>query len=269
MQNKTAFITGAGSGIGRALAIQLAQRQVEVIICDIKPNTLAETQEMIAKIGGKVTSYRLDVSDKVAFFALAEKVIETHKTIDIVINNAGVALAPTTLEKTKLTDFEWIMGINFWGVVYGTQAFLPHLHTRPEAWIINISSVFGLAGIDKQTPYCSAKFAVRGFTEALRMELLGTNITPIVVHPGGIDTNIVRDSRGEDAAQIAKVAANFAKNAAKTTADAAAATIIKGILRKKKKVLIGTDAWVMDRFVRLLPVLYSNIFSFFVKKMGI
>ncbi len=269
LQNKKVFITGAGSGIGRALALAFAKLQAEVIICDIKPYTLAETQAMIAQIGGKSSAYLLDVSDKNAFFSLAKRVIATHQGIDIVINNAGVALAAALTEDTKLPDFEWIMGINFWGVVYGTQAFLPHLHTRPEAWIVNISSVFGLAGIAKQSPYCAAKFAVRGFTESLRMELLGTNITPIVVHPGGIDTNIVRESRGEDAAEIARVAANFAKHSAKTSADEAAKVIIKGILRKKRRILIGADAWVMDRFVRFFPVFYSKVFSFFVKKMGI
>lgn len=269
MKDKKALITGAGSGIGRALAIQLAKMQVEVIICDIKPHTLEETHAIILQSGGKSTQYVLDVSDKKAFYNFAEQVISTHKTIDIVINNAGVALIPLPLEKTNLTDFEWIMGINFWGVVYGTQAFLPHLYTRPEAWIVNISSVFGLAGIDKQSPYCSAKFAVRGFTESLRMELLGTNITPIIVHPGGIDTHIVRDSRGEDDEEIARVAANFAKHAARTTADEAAAIIIKGIIRKKKKILIGVDAWAMDRFVRWFPVFYSRIFSIFVKKFEI
>lgn len=269
MKNKKVVITGAGSGIGRALAIQFAQMQAEVIICDVKPHTLAETQEMIQQMGGKAHSYLLNVSDKTAVFDFAQKVIQAHQSIDIVINNAGVALATAKVDEVKLVDFEWIMGINFWGVVYGTQAFLPHLRTRPEAWIVNISSVFGLAGIEGQSPYCSTKFAVRGFTESLRMELLDSNITPIVVHPGGIDTNIVRDSRGDDAEAIAKLAANFAQNAAKTTAEQAAATIIKGILRKKKKILIGTDAWVMDRFVRFLPVLYSKIFAFFVRKMGI
>lgn len=269
MQNlhgKTAFITGASSGIGRALAIQLAGKGVKVLICDVREELLQETQRIIQDNGGKSFAYTLDVSQKEAFYTLSKRLIEEHKSIDIVINNAGVSLGTYPLDEVTIDNFEWLMGINFWGVVYGSQSFLPHLKSRPIAWIVNISSVFGLAGIAGQTPYCASKFAVRGFTEALRMELLGTNIIPVTVHPGGIKTNIVRFGRNKDEKENEKLAQNFDKNA-RTTPEQAAATIIKGIESQKRKILIGTDALFFNFITRLLPVAYSRILGYIMKKV--
>lgn len=262
IQNKVAVVTGAGSGIGRALAKQLAKKGATVIINDFNEETLAETAQMIQKKGNKCSSYPFDVSNRAAVYNFAENVLSEHGPVDIVINNAGVALGRYSVLEVDYEDFEWVMGINFWGVVYGTKAFLPHLLKRPAASIVNISSVFGLAGIAEQAPYCSTKFAVRGFTESLRMELLEyPNITVTSVHPGGIKTNIVLNGRAQDEATKEKTNKIFQKKLTRTTASAAAKKIIKGITKNKSRVLIGPDATIMDRIIRLFPVRYTKLFA--------
>lgn len=256
LQGKKVIVTGAGSGIGRALAQRLADEGATLILNDYKAETLAET---VAKIDGNAEQYVFDVADLKAWETFKTSVIQQHGHVDIVINNAGVALGELSVVDTTLEQMEWLMGINFWGVVYGTRCFLSTLLERPEASVVNISSVFGLAGIAHQSTYCSSKFAVRGFTESLRMEMLDTNLCVTTVHPGGIQTNIVRNARDPQEARKEETIKNFEKLAI-TSADKAAQTIIKGIKKKKQRVLIGKDAYALDRTVRWFPVRYSRLF---------
>ncbi len=269
ISGKTAVVTGAGSGIGRALAVQLAAEGATVLITDYDETTLNETLALIETAGGKAKAYTFDVSDRKAFHDFAETALAEHQHIDIVINNAGVALGRISVLKATYDELEWIININLWGVIHGTKAFLPYLLKRPESALVNISSVFGITGIPLQAPYCTTKFAVRGFTESLRMELIRPypNISVSCVHPGGIKTNIVRNSRDTNQANKEKLIKEFDRNMAKTTAEDAAAQIIDGIKRKKARILIGSDARMMDRLARWFPVNYMSIFTKMIKLM--
>src|ERR1700689_2657232 len=191
-----AAITGAGSGIGRALANNLARKGAHLALSDINDEGLAEAVAQCEGHGGKVTAQHLDVADRAAVYSWADEVVGDHGQVNLVINNAGVALG-ATIEAMSYEDFEWLMNINFWGVVYGTKAFLPHLKLSGEGHIVNISSVFGLISVPSQSAYNAAKFAVRGFTDSLRMELEieDANVSVTTVHPGGIKTNIARNAR--------------------------------------------------------------------------
>ena len=194
--DRVSAITGAGSGIGRALANALARRGAHVALSDIDDAGLAETVAQCEGFGVKVTSDHLDVADRDAVYAWADRVVADHGRVNLIVNNAGVALA-ATVESMPYEDFEWLMRINFWGVVYGTKAFLPYLKQSGEGHVVNLSSVFGLISVPSQSAYNAAKFAVRGFTDALRMELEieDTNISVTTVHPGGIKTNIACNAR--------------------------------------------------------------------------
>ena len=269
ISGKTAVITGAGSGIGRALAVQMAAEGATVLITDYDETTLNETLTLIETAGGKAKAYTFDVSDRKAFHDFAETAIAEHQHIDIVINNAGVALGRISVLKATYDELEWIININLWGVIHGTKAFLPHLLKRSESALVNISSVFGITGIPLQAPYCTTKFGVRGFTESLRMELMRPypNIAVSCVHPGGIKTNIVRNSRDTNQANKEKLIKEFDRNMAKTTSEAAAKQIIDGIKSKKARILIGSDAKMMDRLARWFPVNYMSIFTKFIKFM--
>jgi len=263
LHGKNIIITGAGSGIGRALAQRLAAEGATLILNDYKADALEET---ISKINGEVETHIFDVADLNAWQTFADAVIGQHGHVEVVINNAGVALGEISVMETTMEQMEWLMGINFWGVVYGTKSFLPTMLELPEASVVNISSVFGLAGIGGQSTYCSAKFAVRGFTESLRMEMLNTNVCVTTVHPGGIQTNIVRDSVDPNEERKERLIKSF-DEAAITSADEAARTIIEGIKKKKERVLIGRDARALDRLVRWFPAKYSRtLFKQFERK---
>ena len=196
---RVAAITGAGSGIGRALARDLAGRGTHLALVDIDDAGLAETVGSCEGFGVKVTSQHLDVADRDAVYAWADRVVDDHGSVNLIFNNAGVALG-ATIESMSYEDFEWLMDINFWGVVYGTKAFLPHLKTAGEGHVVNLSSVFGLLSIPSQSAYNAAKFAVRGFTDALRIELDAERcgVSATTVHPGGVRTNIARRARVDD-----------------------------------------------------------------------
>lgn len=258
LQGKVAVVTGAASGIGKELAIQLAQKGVSLVLTDYNANLLEETLQTVKAVQPNSKSYVFDVADKMAFQQFAQQAIADFGEIDIVVNNAGVALGKYTVEEVSYEDLEWILGINLWGMIYGTKEFLSHLKTRPEASIVNISSLFGLVGVKYQAPYCTTKFAIRGFTESLRQELADTKVQVLSVHPGGIKTNIARNARYHDAQAVKRLAKGF-DSAAKTTAQSAAQQIIKAIEGKKKRLLIGNDARIMDKIVRLLPVKYANL----------
>ena len=262
--NKVAAITGAGSGIGRALAIELSRRNCGLALSDVNEDGLQETVAQVQASGVRVTSQRVDVADREAVHAWADQVVEDHGKANLIFNNAGVALA-STVEGMSYGDFEWLMDVNFWGVVHGTKAFLPHLKTSGDGHIVNLSSVFGLAGIPSQSAYNSAKFAVRGFTESLRQELdmMDYGVSATSVHPGGIKTGIARSSRIDSSIRDlgfdhVDTREKFEKTFI-TSAEKAARLILDGIRRNQRRVLIGPDARVFDWVVRLLPSTYQRI----------
>ena len=262
IQGKVAIVTGAASGIGRALAVQLAGEGAIVAATDVDRTGLAETAQRIVQAGGKVSTYLVDVADKAAVYAFAEEIHATLGGADIVINNAGVAQI-ARIEDLAYDDFEWVMNIDFWGMVYGTKAFLPQLQSKGRGHVVNVSSIFGLIAVPTQAAYNSAKFAIRGFTEALRLELRGTGIQVSCVHPGGIKTNIVRNARflqGTSVQEQEEATTGFDK-IARTTPEQAAAVIIKGIKRNKPRILIGIDARIVDWIQRLLPARYGFLFD--------
>ena len=268
--DKVAAITGASSGIGRALAVELAKEKCHLALSDVNETGLAETAALARAHGVNVTTARVDVAKRAEVEAWAEEVVRSHGKVNLVFNNAGVALG-ATIEGVRYEDFEWIIGINFWGVVYGTKAFLPHLKASGEGHVVNLSSVFGLIAMPTQGTYNAAKFAVRGMTEALREELAlsGAPFSATCVHPGGIKTNIARAARIDPSAgnltgvDIEASQRNFDKIAA-TTPEAAAKTILRGVRRNARRVLIGRDAYAIDFVQRLLPTGYQ----FLVEKFG-
>ena len=270
LKNKTAAVTGAASGIGRMLAVNLADEGCNLALADIDGAGLQETTALVGA-GVNVSTHIVDVSKRDQVFGFAEEAARRHGGIDIVINNAGVALGDF-LETVPLEDFEWLMGINFWGVVYGTMAFLPYLKKQPEGHIVNVSSINGIMPNPNNGPYCSAKFAVKGYTETLAQEMHGTNIRVSCVHPGGIKTNIAKNARVNRAMySLSKEKAQrlYEDELFRTTADDAAKTIITGIKRNRRRILIGTDAKVLDLLTRFFPVTavsLSGLFSRYVAR---
>ena len=263
--DKVAVITGAGSGIGRALACELAAAGAKLALTDINETGLKETAGQLGLDQDRLLTKVFDVSDRQAVYSFADEVIAHFGAAHLVVNNAGVALG-ATVEEMSYEDFEWLMGINFWGVVYGTKAFLPHLKTAGEGHIVNVSSVFGLIGVPTQSAYNAAKFAVRGFTESLRQELEieGGNVSCTTVHPGGIKTNIARNARmGASVEKMTGADADKARRdfekMFRTTPQEAASTILKGVRGNRRRVLIGADARAIDSMQRLLPTSYQRI----------
>ena len=253
-------ITGAGSGIGRALAVHLAKHGCDVAAADINVEQLAETAEMVKAEGVSCSTHVVDVANREAVEKYAADVVSEHGGVNMIINNAGVTLIDS-VDKLLYSDFEWIMNINFWGVVYGSKAFMPYLRQADAAHIVNVSSVFGLMSLPLQSAYNSSKFAVRGFTEALKMELAGSTIGVSCIHPGGIKTSIATNSRiGEEALSVSKeqMLAVFDR-AAITTAEQTAEAIIRGVEKNKRRILVGKDAAIMDWVVRHFPNTYERI----------
>jgi NAD(P)-dependent dehydrogenase (short-subunit alcohol dehydrogenase family) len=279
-KGKVAAITGASSGIGRELALQLVAAGAEVALSDVADEGLAETVARCRALAqtkgrGKVSHARVDVAEREAVHAWADAVAHDHGRVHMIFNNAGVALA-STLEGASYDDFEWIMNINFWGVVHGTKAFLPHLRQAGEGHIINTSSVFGLISVPGNGTYNATKFAVRGYTEALRqeLELAGAPIGVTCVHPGGIKTNIARAARldpsirdiiGGGAGSEARGVANFEKMFI-TTPEVAAKTILDGVRANRARVLIGPDARLIDVMQRTLPARYGQLVKLMTKR---
>lgn len=260
---KVAVITGAASGIGQALALALADEGARLAISDLNEAGLEETRAAAAERGAEVHVKKLDVADRQAFFAYADEVVDHYGSAHLVINNAGVALTANVIDMS-MEDFEWLMGINFWGVIHGTKAFLPHLVRGGEGHIVNISSVFGIIAVPTQSAYNAAKFAVRGFTEALRQELdiADGGVSCTCVHPGGIKTNIVVNARipgDEYLGNTREEMAQKFKRAAGTTSKKAAKVILRGVKRNQRRVLIGADAHVIVLLQRLLPTAYQRI----------
>jgi NAD(P)-dependent dehydrogenase (short-subunit alcohol dehydrogenase family) len=270
--NKVAAITGAGSGMGRELAYELARAGADVAVSDINRDTVEETAARARELGVRVSATKLDVSDRTAVHAWADSVAGEFGRVNLIFNNAGVALG-STLEAVSYEDFEWIMGINFWGVVYGTKAFLPHLRASGEGHVVNTSSVFGLFAVPGSGTYNASKFAVRGFTEALRqeLELTGANISATSVHPGGIKTNIARSSRmSPSIAELTRQDADTARAEFEkmfiTSANKAAKIILDAVQKNKRRVLVGPDAHALDAIVRLMPSSYQRMLNVIARR---
>lgn len=259
-KDSVVVITGAASGIGRALAKRLLREPIAgLAIADVNENRLAETREMLGETPVLITTHI--EADAVREFA--DAVAREHGHITHIISNAGVGLGGTVKE-VSLDEIEWLMGVNFWGVVYGTKFFLPYLEKEKSAHIVNISSIFGMVAPPGNAAYCASKFAVRGFTEALRHELEGTNIAVSCVHPGGVATNIATDARiskGVTAtqAEIDKKTARMNRKLANTTPDEAADIIVRGILKREPRILVGSDAKMLSAITRLFPRKYLAV----------
>lgn len=286
---QVAAITGAGSGMGRQLAINLAKFGCHVALSDINEDHLKQTQELLTGLPIKSTLNVLDVADAKAVYAWADEVMHDHGKVNFIFNNAGVALY-SSVEGMSLEELEWLMNINFWGVVYGTKAFLPLIKntvmasanqaaddkdTKTEhGHIVNISSLFGLCAQPSQSAYNASKFAVRGFTESLRQELdmMRCGISATCVHPGGIKTNIANNARGNDSIQTLgmsdgeRTIKSFNKML-RFDADQAALVILSAVVKDQRRCLIGSDAKVLDVIQRLLPTHYQPVITGITKAM--
>jgi len=259
-RDKVAAITGAGSGMGRALALELASRGCAVALADIGQAALDETAAMLGTAKVAVSTHVVDVADRAAMERFAAEVVRSHGKVNLIFNNAGVSVT-NTIEKLSYEDFEWLMNINFWGVVHGTKAFLPYLKQVDEAHIVNTASIFGVVAFATQGAYNASKFAVRGFTEALRQELAGTHIGVSCVQPGGVKTNIVKTSRyyaqDNEAPTKDEMVQNFERLAA-LTPQLAAQQILAGVARDRGRVLVGKDAKLLAWVQRLFPESYAK-----------
>jgi NADP-dependent 3-hydroxy acid dehydrogenase YdfG len=248
---KVCVITGAGSGIGQALAIELARSGASLAISDIDTEGLAKTEEQVKAIGAPVKADRLNVAEREAFELYADEVVKHFGKVNQIYNNAGIAFTGD-LEVSQFKDIERVMDVDFWGVVNGTKVFLPHLIASGDGHVVNVSSIFGLFAVPSQSAYNAAKFAVRGFTEALRqeMKLAGHPVKVTTVHPGGIKTNIVRNSTAASDIDSAGLNKLFDR-AALTTPERAAQIILESVRKGHARVLVGPDAKIVDVIVRI------------------
>lgn len=246
LRDKVVAVTGAGSGIGRALAQQLLARGAHVALADVNAATLEETAALCVG-SGRVSSHVVDVRDRTAVNRYAAEAEAAHGGVDVIINNAGLAVR-VSIEEASDADFELVIGVNLFGVIHGVRAFMPLLRKRPEGHVVNISSINGMVPFAKNGPYNVSKYGVLGFSETLMQELRGQPIHVTCVHPGGIRTNIVRNSlrsTAEDAALFDRIAM--------TSSDKAAKTILRGVEKNRERVYVGVDAKLMALAKRLLP----------------
>lgn len=258
--NAVVVITGAGSGIGRALAMEFAARGAQLALADINTAALEETRSLLGN--AKAGTYMVDVGDASSVEAFARKVRQGFGRTTVLVNNAGVALYGV-FEELSLADFEWLFRINFWGVIHCCRFFLPLLRQEKEARIVNVSSVFGLIAPPGQTAYGSSKYAVRGFSESLREELRGSGVAVSCVHPAGVSTNIANNARAAAASDPKgqEQARELFNRVAVITPQEAAATIVRGIEQDKDRILIGADAYRIDRIARLFPARAGAMFA--------
>lgn len=268
LRGKVIAVTGAGSGIGRALAFKLDGEGSFLALADKDAHGLSETCEALKGKDG-CASFVIDVSCRDQVYGFASAAVDTFGRVDAVINNAGVSSSGFVHELTYET-LEWTINVNLWGVIYGTKAFLPRLLERPEANIVNVSSVYGLVGWPGQAAYCASKFGVRGFTEALRQELRKSSVAVTVVFPGGVRTNIARNSRTDHRIErqtfeegVKKIEAMF-----KTSPAEAADAIVSAMRRNAPRVLIGRDARRIDVLPRIRPGTYDRVIERYVKSTG-
>jgi NADP-dependent 3-hydroxy acid dehydrogenase YdfG len=261
LDDKVCVVTGAGSGIGRALALNLAGRGARLALSDVDDAGLAATVDQVRAAGGReVRSDHLDVADRDAFASYAAGVVDHFGRVNVVVNNAGVALAGN-LEDLEYPDMDWIIGVNFWGVVHGTKEFLPHLIASGDGHLVNISSLFGLVSMPGQSMYNASKYAVRGMSEAVREEMLiaGHPVGVTVVHPGGIKTAIARNARVSAREDKERTARLFDEKLAKMTPERAAEIIVRGVLHNRARVLVGLDAHAVHHLAKLTGSHYQDL----------
>ena len=260
LMGRVAVVTGAGSGIGRAAALSLARRGCHLALADIDEAGLAQTQALVT--GVRASSHRLDVANREAVAAMPARVLEAHGRVDLLVNNAGVALAGT-FDLLSEADFEWLMEINFYGVVRMTRAFLPALRASDDACIVNVSSVFGLISPPGQSAYSASKFAVRGFSNALRHELAGTRVGVSVVHPGGVATAIARNARVAQGLPADEMRSRLvlAEKVLRMPPEKAAEIIVRGVENRRARILVGSDALLISLLERLAPVSYWRVLA--------
>lgn len=263
--NRVVIITGAGSGIGQALAKEFASRGAQLALADLNVAGLETTRSMLGN--AKANTYVVDVSDAATMERFASNVRRDCGRASILVNNAGVALHGN-FEQLSLADFEWLFRINFWGVIHGCKFFLPLLRQEPDARIVNISSVFGLIAPPGQTAYGASKYAIRGFSESLREELRGSSVAVTCVHPAGISTKIAMNARSGAASNLQEqaLARELFHRVARITPEEAAQTIIQGIVQRRDRVLIGADAYRIDRMARLFPSRAGAMFANWLSK---
>ncbi len=262
--DKVAAVTGAGSGMGRALAVALAKRGCHVAIADVHGDGLAETHRRVQAVGGvHCSSHMVDVADRAAVEEFAADVAREHGGVNCIFNNAGVDVT-ATVEDMTYADFEWLVNINFWGVVHGTKSFLPYIKQAGVGHVINTSSLFGLMSVPTQAAYHAAKFAVKGFTDSLRLELADTHVGVSCVMPGGVRTNIVRNARfrisDNQAPSQEEIVQRFESQAG-LSSEEAAEWILRGVARNKARILVGRDAQIAAFLLRLFPVSYLDFLT--------
>jgi NADP-dependent 3-hydroxy acid dehydrogenase YdfG len=265
---KVAVVTGAGSGIGQALSLELGRSGALLAISDVDVEGLAKTEEQLKAIGATVRSDRLDVTEREAFQIYADHIKEHYGKVNQIYNNAGIAYIGD-VEISQFKDIERVMDVDFWGVVNGTKAFLPHLIASGDGHVINVSSLFGLMSMPGQAAYNAAKFAVRGFTEALNQEMV-LNRHPVKVtsvHPGGIKTAIARNGLTAEGVNGEAQSSFFDKRLANTSPRRAAEIILDGVRKNKARVLVGRDAVVLDLIVRITGSRYQRLFAPVIAKM--
>ena len=250
--NKVAVVTGAGSGLGRSLATQLFQAGAHLALCDVNETGLAETRAQLANGTGKVTLHGVDVSDAAQMQEVAARVLAVHRRVELLINNAGISLTPLPFEQTPEEAFRKVINVNMWGVYNGIRGFLPHLRSQPEAGIINVSSLAGLIGLEGYSAYTMSKFAVRALSESLQMELAETPLHILVVFPGGIRTNIIKNAPNLTETQREAAHQAFTQSAG-LTAEVAAQKILRAFQRKKKSLILGADARLVLTIRALFP----------------
>jgi len=257
-----AVITGAGSGMGRCLAQKLAARGYALALADVSAEGIETTVASLCQTDAKVTQHRVNVAEEAEVMRLAEEVEQMHGGATHVFNNAGVALLGT-FEEVSLTDFRWLMDINFWGVVYGSHYFLPQMKRQKRAHLVNTSSLLGFFGAIGQGAYCASKFAVRGFTESLRHELAATSVCVTCVHPGFVRTSIAESARkgAKAGTRLREESLARFQQVARTAPEAAAEKILRGVERGKARILIGADAYFVDFWQRLKPESYWNLLA--------
>lgn len=267
LAGRTAVVTGAGSGIGRATAESLALRGCHLALVDIHAERLAETATRVAREGLRVSVHPLDVADRAQVQALPAQVLAQHAGVDLLFNIAGVGLGGT-YEQVTDDDVAWVMGVNFWGTVWMTRAFLPALRATGDARIVNVSSVFGMVAPAGNVAYSASKFAVRGFSEALRWELEDSGIGVMVVHPGGVATNIANDARVPDAVDAAEVERKrvFSNKRLRMPPARAGEIIVRGVEGRRRRVLVGWDAVAISILTRLMPVRYWRVLRRWVRE---
>lgn len=259
---KVAVITGAGSGIGRALALNLAAKGAKLALSDVDTEGLAETVRLARDLGATVKSDQLDVAEREAVLAYADDVVAHFGTVNQVYNNAGIAYNGNVVA-SEFKDIERVMDVDFWGVVNGTKAFLPHVITSGDGHIVNVSSLFGLIAVPGQSAYNAAKFAVRGFTESLRQEMLVAKLPVKVtcVHPGGIKTAVARNATVADDEDLRTLADFYDRWLLIHSPEMAAKTIVNGVEKGRARIVIGLEAKAIDLFARITGAAYQRVIA--------